>query len=346
MINFYEMCQILEAQELGTNKPVPLSKISPELAQVAVTSGNQDGNQKDDKVVGANPEDSVAVGSLKPMQKEVVPAKALGMMIGFLLNGKPNLDDMEAIVSSDNYIMDGHHRWAAATLINPNRSVKVARVDLPANQLVTALNIWTKAKGRGGNPGKGDVTQFASSISSILDEAVAKGIPGEFPISADQVKQALSKIEGANGDANMGAQIVKKNATRLPTQKHPQAPERVDMPVVKNKAEINDVIKRLMSGDIDWNAPLSSKTQVAKGTGVNVVGAQRDSSGRIVSAQNSTQQNVGTNVGKSLPGTTQTIAGNFGQAAKPNPIQNQQRQVASVQHDDPTINEWLVLSGI
>ena len=338
MLNFYEMCQILEAQELGTNRPVPLSKISPELAQVAVTSGNQDGNQKDDKVTGANPEDSVAVGSLKPMQKEVVPAKALGMMIGFLLNGKPNLDDMEAIVSKkgDNYIMDGHHRWAAATLINPNRSVKVARVDLPANQLVTALNIWTKAKGRGGNPGKGDVTQFASSISSILDEAIEKGLPGEFPISADQVKQALSKIEGANGDANMGAQIVKKNATRLPTQKHPQAPERVDMPVVKNRAEINDVIKRLMSGDIDWNMPLSSKTQVARGTGVSVVGAgaQRDSSGNVVS--------------KNLPGTTQTIAGNFGQAAgkKPSPIQNQQRQVASVQHDVPTINEWLTLSGL
>lgn len=357
MKSFYDMWRIIEAQELGTAQPVPLSKITPELAQAAIASGS-----KDDKISGAKPEDRVPVGSLNPMQKEVIPEKALGMAVGFLLNGKPDLSDMEAIVSSDNYIMDGHHRWAAATLLNPNEMVKVARVGLPASQLVTALNIWTKAKGRGGQGGKGDVSQFAASIPKLVDEAMANGIPGEFPISADQVKQALAKIEGSNGDPNTGAQIIKQNATKLPTQRHPQAPDRIDMPVVKNKAEIDDVIKKLMAGNIDWNAPLSPETQKAMGMSVQNVGAGagRDASGKTLVTPNATQQNVGgnaqqaqaqtQNVGanmRQVPGTTQQNVGpnkvTLGQNAKP---QIAQRQVASTQYEGPSLNEWLILSGI
>lgn len=179
MKSFLELWKMIEAEELGTNKPVPLSKITPQVAQAATSSGNKDSNPPNDPELNikANPEDTAPVASLKPMQKEVIPAKALGMAIGYLLNGKPSLDDMEAIVSSDNYIMDGHHRWAAATLIDPNKQVKVARIGIPASQLVTALNLWTKAKGRSGNPGKGDVTQFANTIPGLIDQMINSGTP-------------------------------------------------------------------------------------------------------------------------------------------------------------------------
>jgi hypothetical protein len=67
---------------LGSNKPVPLSQISPELAKIAVVSGKQDGNPQDDVVKAENPK-SWSVGKLKPMQKEVIPGKAISLCSWF-----------------------------------------------------------------------------------------------------------------------------------------------------------------------------------------------------------------------------------------------------------------------
>lgn len=354
MKSFLDMWKVIEAAELGTNKPVPLSKITPQLAQTAVVSGNKDNNPADDKA-NANPEDNATVGSLKPMQKEVIPSKAVAFALGFLRDGQPDLNDMEAIVSSDNYIMDGHHRWAAMTLINPSAQVKVAKVGLPAAQLVTALNLWTKAKGRGGNPGKGDVTQFASSVPAVIDQFMQSGTDQWPKLGAEEVKASLGKITGANGDPEMGKKIMIANAQKLPTQRHPDAPERVDMPVVKNKQEIQDVINKLMSGDIDWNAPLSRETEVARGSTLQNVGAnvgsQAQAHNQATVTPNAQQQNVGANM--QVPGTGQINVGAnvtptqaVPQVKKFPQQQPQQRQVASTQHKGRSLNEWLILAGV
>jgi hypothetical protein len=251
---YYKMYE----RALGSDDPIGLRDMDPELAKAAVTSGKQDGSNVDDNIKGG--EQPVPVGTLKPMQKEVIPAKAFGMAVGFLLNGKPDLNNMEAIVSSDNHIMDGHHRWAAATLIDPNRTVKVHKVGMPSSDLVTALNAWTKAQNREGQPGKGDVTAFAATIPSIVDGALKNGVPGQFPITAEQVRQALAKIPGSNNDPMRGAAIVKQNATKLSTERPANAPERVDMPVVKPE-EVDGVVKQLVDGNIDWNQPHAPAVQ-------------------------------------------------------------------------------------
>lgn len=350
------MWEILEAQELGTNKPVPLRKISPELAQAAIVGGHKDGEksgQNADQVASVKIGDSVPVAKLSPMQKEVIPEKALGMAIGNLLKGKPNLEDMQAIVSSDNYIMDGHHRWAAATLIDPNKMVRVARVGIPATQLVTALNIWTKAKGRDGNPGKGDISQFVSTINKKIDEMIAnfnnpdyKAIPDQIDkntgntipgISIEEAKQAFAKL--GNGDPVAGANKMKENSTMLPTQRHPLAPERVDMPVVEGAAEISDVVKKLMAGDIDWNLPLSPETQSAKGGVTNTQNMQPNQPNQK-NLQNKTTNQTQVKPQQNATKPVQNVGKQFGVTP------NQQRQVASTQYDQPSINEWLVLSGI
>jgi hypothetical protein len=372
MKSFLEMCKIIEAAELGTNKPAPLSSITPELAKVASQSGHKDNNPQDDKAAGANPEDKVAVGQLKPMQKEVIPSKALAFALGFLKDGTPDLNDMEAIVSQDGYIMDGHHRWAARTLIDPNAKVTVAKVGLPASSLVTALNIWTKAMGRSGNSGKGDVTTFASNIPQVLDQFIQNGTDQWPKLTAEEVKASLGKVPGANGNAEQGKQIMIANAQKLPTQKHPDAPERVDMPVVNGKKEIDDVVKKLMNGDIDWNKPFSADTSAALGsTNVSVgAGVSNNTSGNTVATPNAYQQNVGATGGQSFQ---QNVGAQQPQQPQPQPqvqqqpqpqpqVQQQQqpvtkkfpqqqqpqqqRQVASTSHDGPSLNEWLILSGV
>ena len=53
----------------------------------------------------------VSVAALKPSQKELIPKKVKGVAAKY-----SKASDMKPIiVSKDNYIVDGHHRWAAAT---------------------------------------------------------------------------------------------------------------------------------------------------------------------------------------------------------------------------------------
>lgn len=256
---------IEEADVFGQTTAIPLSKIDSKAAKAAFSSGTKDGNDKDDSAA-TDASFPFPVGELKPMQKEVIPDKALAFALGFLRDKTPDLSNMEAIVSSDDYIMDGHHRWAAHTLINPAAQVQVAKIDMPADDLITTLNIYTKAKGLKGNPGRGDVTKFASSIPKLLTIAMAKGTAGlpddkgHWPVvSAEEVKTLLGKVPGANGDADKGMKIMVANAKKLPTQKHPNAPSRVDMPVIDAaKGDLKKVLAKIASGEMDIKEPFTN----------------------------------------------------------------------------------------
>jgi len=229
-----EKLQTVREDAFGQNKAIPLSQIPDAAAKAAVDAGKKDKNDKDDATNAG--ETSVAVGSLKPMQKEVIPQKALSFALGFADTGTtPDLNNMEAITSADGYIMDGHHRWAARTLLNPGASVKVFKVDMPADDVVTALNIYTKAKGLKGNPGKGDVGQFAALIPKAIDAFVSQGTD-QWPMSEkkpEEIKAIIAKIGG--GDFEKGKATLIANAKKLPTAIHPNAPSRVDMPVIDAK---------------------------------------------------------------------------------------------------------------
>lgn len=245
----------------GTTSVIPLSKVDKDFASDAIGGGLEDKVSTDDKVAGQKAE--ISVKSLKPAQTEIIPAKATGMAINYLFSGKPDLEDLQAIVSNDNYIMDGHHRWAAATLIDPDKKVKVMAIDLPGKALVTVLNVITVGK-LGidvGNKGAGNVADFkGDKIGEILDGWLQNGMKGEFPKTPDQIKEALGKVPGANGDAMKGKEIMMKNADGLPKQIMPGAPPRVQMPVISpDKVEL--VKTMLAKGLIDLKTPFSAKVQ-------------------------------------------------------------------------------------
>lgn len=260
-----EKLQILKEDAFGKNKAIPLSQIPDAAAKAAIDTGKKDKNDKDD-VANAG-ETSVTVGSLKPMQKEVIPQKALSFALGFTDTGDtPDLNNMEAITSADGYIMDGHHRWAARTLLNPNASVKVFKVDMPADDVVTALNVYTKAKGLKGNPGKGDVGQFASLIPKAIDTFISQGTD-QWPMSEkkpEEIKAIIAKIGG--GDFEKGKSTLIANAKKLPTSIHPNAPARVDMPVIDaKKGDLKNVLVKMKAGEIDFKEPFSPATQAGMG---------------------------------------------------------------------------------
>jgi hypothetical protein len=278
-------------------KPIKLGELDQKLATAAAgpDAGTKDDKPEDDKVK-VNTEAMVAVGGLSPAQKEVIPMKALAFALGYLDNKQPNLDEMEAIVSSDMYIMDGHHRWAAATLVDPKKQVKVAKIEMPANDLITALNVYTKgALNLGGNKGEGDIDKWKQLIKQEIEKAFEKGfskengngiLPGgkdNWPMftggkgkTAEEVKALFGKVPGANGDVEKGKTLMLANAEQLKTTKLPTAPERIDMPVIDagrtptgektsdvKKSQLYDVCTRISNGTLDIKEPYNKDVQAA-----------------------------------------------------------------------------------
>lgn len=79
---------------------------------------------------------------LKPIQGQIWFDKVVDDIIK---NGVPKPGGVVAtltiVVSSDRYILDGHHRWAQAMLANPTLQMKVLLADIPAKALIpTALS--------------------------------------------------------------------------------------------------------------------------------------------------------------------------------------------------------------
>jgi hypothetical protein len=77
----------------------------------------------------------VLVGTLKATQAEIQAAKVVAMADAHLRGLFPGLDK-QIVVSRDDYILDGHHRWAALMSIDPKRYMSVLRVSLPMRELL------------------------------------------------------------------------------------------------------------------------------------------------------------------------------------------------------------------
>jgi len=73
-------------------------------------------------------EEKVDPNSLKATQSEFDKNKIAEMMID------PSSTKNGIIISNDDYVLDGHHRWIVA--YNKNQKIKVIRVDLPILELM------------------------------------------------------------------------------------------------------------------------------------------------------------------------------------------------------------------
>lgn len=88
--------------------------------------------------------EKIKVSELTPAQSEIF----LDEIVSNLLDKKKfvkkslkgKLKDDEIIVSSDNYIIDGHHKWASAFILNPDCKIKCTRVNLKLKKAIELLN--------------------------------------------------------------------------------------------------------------------------------------------------------------------------------------------------------------
>jgi hypothetical protein len=89
-----------------------------------------------------------AVGDLKPIQKQVYLDKSIHK-IGRdgAKTARSFLGKSVYIVSSDNYIIDGHHRYLTAMLIDPTIQVNTLSIDLPLSKLLPLATAYGDAIG-------------------------------------------------------------------------------------------------------------------------------------------------------------------------------------------------------
>lgn len=240
-----------------------LSQIDSNAAKELVKGGIEDNNPTDDVVLSKIPFSAVA-NSLLPGQSNMDLDKFIGMAIqmagrfgGF--SAGPG-GDLSAIISNDKRIMDGHHRWFATLVVDPQAEVSGIQIDLPYEKLLGVLNVWTKAQDRSGKTATipiskitGDVVQKRFIELSSIDDKFSK---------AQEKAAAFQKIGLTIQQAAQNAKINWENNTPW-RETVDDLPAKIDMPVIEPN-ELTVVSNSLENGEIDVNPPYGRKKQAAQ----------------------------------------------------------------------------------
>ena len=249
---------ILEQYEKALNEALPAKEIDPVKFPNPATKndpeffkkGKKDGDITDDVV--STKKVGIPAKQLKPSQDAVYLGKALGMAVGGVEGG-----DLGAIISKDNRILDGHHRWAATIFNNPSAKVLGTVADLSIGDLIPVLRQAGDAIGnkRGLPPKGGDVNIFSATIKDVED-AIYKGINMD-PKFYDKDKSIAwyDKI----GPTEIQKRLAIINRVGPPAG----APPRADMPKIEPN-QVSKVAKALGGGNIDVRAPYANESYKMK----------------------------------------------------------------------------------
>ena len=109
--------------------------------------GHEDGNKKDDKIKVEIKR--MKAGKLKPIQTQIYFSNVVFNMARFgPPTGKSNqILDRIMVVSSDGYIIDGHHRWATLMVSDPSLKIKALVVSLNIEELLKITLDYSDAVG-------------------------------------------------------------------------------------------------------------------------------------------------------------------------------------------------------
>lgn len=253
--------------------PQKLSAVDAELAKGLSSSGQADGVSPEDVIPNKKKADIAPVQQLKPSQSSMNIPKAMAFVLGML---KPDNNfnaggDLGAFISSDNYIMDGHHRWVATAMIDPSLSMGGYKVEFPGEQLVAILNTMTKGKFgvMDGKPGTGGFKEFTpEKMKEQLMIYAQKGVPNkkkpENSMKPEEVMNILQSWTGLEGEAAVDAAVNKmsKNIGTLTFETPSWANLRPEMPVVDGEANVDAAAAALRNGEVNVNPPYKRQKEV------------------------------------------------------------------------------------
>jgi len=248
--------------------PKELSKVSPKASKIITRTGTKDGDPSDDVIKVTDNDEIAAVKNLIPSQSSMNIEKAVKFVIAMLSDKVPDFNpggDLGAFISKGAgglYIMDGHHRWIATGMINPELKMGGSLVHFPPEPLVAILNAITKGRLniQKGKAGKGSFAAFnEAGIKPKLQELVKNGDGRHH--TGPEVVAVLEKWTGAQGAeaaVDAAAKKMGSNVQQLTLKAPSWAPTRPDMPVI-DKDQVAQAIeiakKALRGGEVDVNPP-------------------------------------------------------------------------------------------
>ena len=125
--------------------PFPTGLSGKEATQF-MSNGLYDKVKPDDKTNVS--EKSIAAKELIPIQQQVYLDKCIGSIVKFGIEGTLKFfNSTTLITSSDNRIIDGHHRFLSALIIDPNIRLRCLVIDLPIVELLPLATAYGDAIG-------------------------------------------------------------------------------------------------------------------------------------------------------------------------------------------------------
>ena len=140
--------------------------------------------------------ETIPARDLKAMQKEFSDE---GIMKQLMKNIEQGPNRKAVIASSDDYIMDGHHRWLVA--INTGADLNVFRVNLPAYELYDLVNKFEKTYYKGiydESPGSIGIPLASGLVMKLFPHRplkIAKSTPGKLRYDETITTVDLQQLE-------------------------------------------------------------------------------------------------------------------------------------------------------
>lgn len=136
------------APTTNENRPFP-GGLSGDRAAQWLKNGLSlyDGDSKDDRVNVVTRH--VPVGTLNPIQKQIYFDKSIASLAANSMEATLAYHKTQTIyiTSSDNFIIDGHHRFLSAMLLDPKLKVQTLSIDMPIKDLLPMSLSYSDAIG-------------------------------------------------------------------------------------------------------------------------------------------------------------------------------------------------------
>jgi hypothetical protein len=186
-------------KELGVKDgKIDLSKTTNKIKQYLFKKGIENNDIEGEKV-------KITATDLEPSQKEIF----LDQVISYLLKNdkfvknalKGKIKDKEIVISSDNCIVDGHHKWIAAFILNPKCVIKCTKVNMTYKE---AIPIFTEILKEFNPTDQNQSGNYKYNIFDLMKE------------DRDKIKSAIVDIfSHKQGEKQFLAKIEKKKKTDL-----------------------------------------------------------------------------------------------------------------------------------
>jgi hypothetical protein len=259
--------KVLQEENFDASKfPFPSADTDGKYAKYVAQAGKPEFDTEDsDDKVASNSEFSTEAANLSPSQREIKLGQALGMAVSMI--GKlpgPFKDgpggNLGAVISKDNYIMDGHHRWAASIFSEgPGIELGGTKIEMDGEELVKVLALMGDAfhPGERKKPSSHNImTATSDDVNNFINKFVSEGI-GEF-VDAETAKRVLEERFGSIEKAKIHFVSQLESIQKEPPT---WAESRDKMPVLEPKQqEPEKVAKAMAAGQVDIFEPYAKAT--------------------------------------------------------------------------------------